>query len=226
MMLVRFLLLLILATAAGSAQLSREAVLAKMDESAAAFRSMSGKIRKVTHTAVINDDSAETGVIRLKRQGPRDIRLLVEISEPEPKSYALQGRKAEIYYPKIQTVQEYDLGKQSQLLDQFLLLGFGTPTRELLNAYTLRIAGEQNVAGQTTACIELIPKSKKVLEHLKKAELWVSLADGHTVQQRFDEPSGDYRLATYTDVKWNSNLTDSELALKLPKNVKRDYPQR
>jgi outer membrane lipoprotein-sorting protein len=205
---------------------AEQAVLDKMDESAAEFRSMSGKIRKVAHTAVINDDGVESGTIRLKRLGPRDIRLLVEIAEPDPKSYALQGRKAEIYYPKIQTVQEYDLGKQGQLLDQFLLLGFGTPTRELLKAYSLRVAGEETVAGQKTARVELIPKSPKVLQYLTKGELWISLTDGHTVQQKFYEPSGDYRLATYLEVKWNPALGDSEVALKLPNNVKREYPQR
>ena len=205
---------------------AEQSVLAKMDESAAAFSSMSGKIRKLTHTAVINDDSVESGTIRLKRQAKGDIRLLVDIGEPDPKSYALQGPKAEIYYPKIQTVQEYDLGKQSQLLDQFLLLGFGTPTGDLLRSYTLRVAGEETVAGQKTARVELIPKSAKVLQYLSKAELWISLADGHTIQQKFYEPSGDYRLATYSEVKWDSTLSDSDLALKLPKNVKREYPQR
>ena len=104
---------------------AEQAVLAKMDKSAAAFRSMSGKIRKVTHTAIIDENSVESGIIHLKRQGTRDMRLLVDISEPDPKSYALKERKAEIYYPKIQTVQEYDLGKQSELLDQFLLSASG-----------------------------------------------------------------------------------------------------
>lgn len=203
-------------------------VLAKMDAAAAGFRSMSGKIRKVTHTAVINDDAVESGTIWLKRLGKGDIRLLVEIAGPDPKSYALQGRKAkvEVYYPKIQTVQEYNLGKQGGLLDQFLLLGFGTPTRKLLEVYSLSVVGEETVAGQKTARVKLIPKSPKVLQYLTKAELWISLADGHTVQQKFYEPSGDYRLATYSEVKWNLNLADSEVALKLPKDVIREYPQR
>jgi len=205
---------------------AEKAVLAKMDESAAAFRSMSGKIRKVSHTAIIDYDSVESGTIRLKRQRKGDIRLLVDIGEPDPKSYALQGPKAWIYYPKIQTVQEYNLGKQSRLLDQFLLLGFGTPTRDLLRSYTLRVAGEETVAGQKTARVELIPTSAKVLQYLSKAELWISLADGHTIQQKFHEPSGDYRLATYSDVTWDAKLDDGELALKLPKNVQREYPQR
>ena len=46
------------------------------------------------------------------------------------------------------------------------------------------------------------------------------------MQQKFHEPSGDYRLATYSEVKWNQGFPDSALALKLPKNVKREFPQR
>jgi outer membrane lipoprotein-sorting protein len=209
-----------------AAPAEEQVVRAKMDAAAAGFRSMSGKIVKVTHTAVINDDGKESGTIWLKRLDPHDIRLLVEIAEPDPKSYALKEKKAEVYYPKIQTVQEYNLGKQGQLLDQFLLLGFGTPTRELLKVYSLSVVGEETVAGQKTARVQLIPKSPKVLQYLTKAELWISLSDGHTVQQKFYEPSGDYRQATYSEVKWNLELADSEVDLKLPKDVKREYPQR
>ncbi|MBI4874565.1 MAG: hypothetical protein HY822_08030 [Acidobacteria bacterium] len=212
--------------AATSAQVSRDAVLAKMDDSAASFRSLTGKIRKLTHTAVINDDSTESGTVCLKRQGKGELHLLVEIGGQDPKSYSLRGRKAEIFYPKIQTVQEYNLGQQGQLLDQFLLLGFGTPTREMLRSYTLRVQDEETVAGEKTVRVELVPKASKVRQHLSKAELWISLADGHTVQQKFYEPSGDYRLATYSEIKWNPSLPDSALALKLPANVKREFPQR
>jgi len=215
---------LMLALAAQTAPNNLAAVLETMDKAAASFRSMAGKLKRATHTAVINDTSEESGVIRMKRQG-KDVRVLVEVSEPDPKAYALRDRKAEIYYPKIQTVQEYDLGKHAQLLDQFLLLGFGTPTRELARSYNLRLVGRETVEGQAVARIELVPKSAKVREHLTKAELWIS-AEGHTVRQKFHEPSGDYRLVTYSDVRWNPNLPDEAVNLKLPENVKREYPQR
>ena len=34
-------------------------------------------------------------------------------------------------YPKLKTVQEIDLGKRTDLIDQFLLVGFGTSGQEL-----------------------------------------------------------------------------------------------
>ncbi len=201
-------------------------VLARMDEAARGFRGMSGRVTQITHTAVINDDSRESGTIRMKRQGLREVRLLVDVTEPDLKSYSLSDRKVEIYLPKIQTVQVWDLSRHAQLLDQFLLLGFGTPSQELGRNYSIRLAAEETIGGQPTARLELIPKSQKVCEYLNKAELWVAVAEGRTVQQKFHEPSGDYRLVSYSDIKWNPDLSDSSLQLKLPSGVKREYPQK
>ena len=215
---------LLLALAVQPAPKNLEDVLQLMDRAAASFHSMTGKLHKTTHTAVIHDTSEESGAIWMKRQG-KHVRVLVEVKEPDPKSYALRDRKAEIYLPKIQTVQEYDLGKHAQLLDQFLLLGFGTPTRELARSYTMRLVGQETLGHEKVFRIELIPKSGQVRQHLLKAELWVS-GEGYTVRQKFHEPSGDYRLVSYSDVRWNPNLTDESVSLKVPKNVKREFPQR
>jgi outer membrane lipoprotein-sorting protein len=200
--------------------------LARMDRAASAFKNMSANTRRVSHTAVINEDSIDSGAMWLKRSKPQEMRMLIELNEPDTKSVAFQGRKLEIYYPKIQTVQEYDVGKNRALLDQFLLLGFGTSGKELANAHGIKSLGPETVAGQKTTRLELIPKSKEVLQHLKKVELWISDASGYPVQQKFYQPAGDYMLVTYTNLKINIDLPDSALKLKLPKGVKREYPQK
>ena len=141
-------------------------------------------------------------------------------------SVALDGAKAELYYPKIKTVQEFDLGKYRGLVDQFMLLGFGNSSQELAGAYTIQVVGAQAMAGEAATQLELIPKSKQVLQHLTKVELWISDATGYPVQQRFLLPGGDYRTVTYTNVKINPNLSDSALKLQLPRGVKRETPQK
>jgi outer membrane lipoprotein-sorting protein len=214
------------AAPARAASGDREAALNRMDRSAAAFRSMSADIRRGSHTAVINEDTVDSGTMLLKRAKPRDMRMLVTLTHPDPKSVALQGKKLEIYYPKIKTVQEFDVGKNRNLLDQFFLVGFGTPRRELESAYTIKATGSETVAGQKTTRLELVPKSKEVLDHLKKFEMWISDEDGHPVQQKFYMAAGDYMLVTYTNYKANPDLPDSALKLQLPKGVKREYPQK
>jgi outer membrane lipoprotein-sorting protein len=197
-----------------------------MDRSATAFRSMSSEMKRISHTAVINEQTVDSGSILLKRSKPREMRMLVKLVEPDPKMVALGGKKLEVYYPKIQTVQEYDLGKHRAMLDQFFLVGFGTTGKELAASYTIKLLGFETIAGQKTAHLELIPKSKDVLQHLKKLELWVSDGSAHPVQQKFFLPANDYMLVTYTGMKLNPDVPDSALKLQLPRDVKREYPQK
>lgn len=214
------LLASVLATAA-----SLDQVMAAMDKSSTSFRDMSAKLTRVDHTAVINDTSQESGTVMMKRVSARDVRLRIEFTDPDPRSVVFEKATAQIYNPKIQTVQIYDLGKQRSLVDQFLLLGFGTSGSDLAKSYTLKAAGEETVAGQPATILELLPKTASVLEHLKRAELWITAA-GYPVQQKFHRPSGDYTLITYRDVQLNPGLAEAALRLSLPRGVKTLYPQK
>ncbi|HTT61163.1 MAG TPA: hypothetical protein VMG35_04950 [Bryobacteraceae bacterium] len=203
-----------------------DAVLDRIDRAGAAFRSMSAKLRRVSHTAVMpNDDNVDSGTVLLKRGRHNDLRMLIDLTEPDPRTVAFQDHTAEIYYPKIQTVDEYDVSKEKELLEQFFLLGFGTSRAGLEASYRLHLVGPDTIGGQKCDNLELTPKSKQVLQHLVKLEMCVA-DDGYPVQQKFYLPGGDYSLATYSDMKINPDLPDSALKLKLPKNVKREYPQR
>jgi outer membrane lipoprotein-sorting protein len=204
---------------------SLENALERMDRAAASFKALSADIKSVQHTAVINDDNTDIGRIMLKRS-KHDMRMLVELKQPDPKSIAVQGHKVEIFYPKRNAVEEYDIGQRRELLDQFMLVGFGTSGKELGSAYDIKVLGPDTVAGQATTHLELAPKSPEVLKNLKKLELWIPESEGYPIQQKFYLAGGDYKLVTYTDVKVNPPLTDADLKLKVPKDAKRVFPQK
>jgi len=204
---------------------SLENILARMDRAAASFKDMSADVHWLQHTAAINLDAVDIGTILLKRS-KHDIRMRVEFTAPDRKSLALQGHKLEIYYPNTNTVEEYDTGKYREMLDQFLLIGFGTSGKELAAAYAMKVLGSETVAGQAATHLELIPKSAEMLKNLKKLEMWIADTNLYPVQQKFYLLGGDYRLVTYTNVKVNIGLRDADLGLKLPKDVKRVTPQK
>jgi outer membrane lipoprotein-sorting protein len=201
-----------------------EQVLAIMDKAAPEFRDLSASLKRIDYVPVFKETEESLGFIRMKKAGSRDVRLLVEFKDPNPRTIAFEKGAAELYYPKMQTVQVYNLGKSSSLVDQFLLLGFGSTGVELKRSYSIRLLGEQQVSGEATTRIELVPLSAKVLELLKKAELWIGAA-GYPLQQKIYTSSTDYTF-TYSDVKLNTNLSDNTLKLQLPKGVKREYPQK
>lgn len=200
-------------------------VFARMDKAAPAFTGLEAQLKKTSYTKVLDDTSLESGAVRMRRDKPKSLQVLIDFVAPDARTVAFAGKKAEIYYPKMKVVHEYDLGKHRELVDQFLLVGFGVTGRDLESAYTVKLAGEETVSGEKTSHLELTPKSAAVRDKVARVDLWIGEA-GHPVQQKFTEPSGNYTLFTYTGMKLNPALSDDKLKLKLPKGVKRERPQK
>jgi outer membrane lipoprotein-sorting protein len=221
---MRFLQIALLVFPLAAFGVTADDVLSELDKAAPSFKSMTGGISQSNYTKVLDETTTETGQIALKKSGPRDLAALIDFTKPNPRTVAVRGRKAEIYYPKLKSVQEYDLGKRSDLMDQFLLVGFGTTGKELKANYEVKYLGEETVAGQKTHKLELTPTVTARREKLKKLELWLADDGAYPVQQKFIQQSGDYYLITYTDVKLNPQLGDEAFKLNLPKGVKREFP--
>lgn len=216
--------LALLLVAPGAAVEPLSAVETRMDQAAAQFKALEAKIKRVSYTAVIKDKTEESGKIYIKKVKQGDTRIKIDVMEPAPRSTVIGKKKYENFLPKIATVQEVDLGKYAKLVDQFMLLGFGSTSKELQAEYALKVTGEESINGVLTTRVELTPKSVGVQEHLKRVEMWFPLKEGYPIQQKFHKPSGDYEMSTYSAVQLNPNLTEADVALKLPKNVKREYP--
>jgi outer membrane lipoprotein-sorting protein len=221
---IPFLAVLLLVAPTPVPAATLEQVLATMDKTGPEFRDLSASLKRTVFTPVLRETEESQGLVWMKRAGPLDVRLLVEFKEPNPQTVAFEKARAEIYYPKMQTVQEWNLGKSRSLVDQFLLLGFGTTGGELKRSYSIRLLGEQQISGEPTARIELTPLAAAVLEQMRKAELWIAAA-GYPLQQKIYTSTTEYTF-TYSGVKINTDLPDSALKLQVPKGVKREYPQK
>jgi len=221
----RFALLLLLCAPAWCAD-PLDDILNKLDHAAQSFRGMTADLKQTAHTAVINEDNVESGTIRMKRARPGETRMLVEFREPDPKMVQLQGQTLDIYLPKIKTVQEYSLGKNSNLLEQFLLLGFGTTRKDLSAANEIRLGGAETLNGRSAVRLILTPKSKEVLQRVQKIELWLDPQTGFPLQHKIHQAGGDYQLFVFENVRMRPDLSDSDLHLKLPRDVKIEKPQQ
>jgi len=199
---------------------SLETVMKNMDQASSSFKGLTADIRKLAHTQVVNVDDVSEGMIAVKRFKPRDTRIRIDFKKPSQQMVAIGGGKVEIYYPKLNEVQEGDLGKIRSLVDQLMLLGFGGNSADLQDAYTVTLGGPDTVNGERTTRIVLIPKSKEILQSVKKCELWIS-DKGLTIQQKFDQGGGDFLLSTYNKINLSANIPESAVKLDVPKGSKR-----
>jgi outer membrane lipoprotein-sorting protein len=199
---------------------------ARMDKTAQQFKTVVADMKRDVHTAVINDDAIDMGTIRVKREKSRDTRMLIELTSPDAKSVSLDGAFVSVYLPKSKVVQVYEVGAKRGLVDEFLLLGFGASSAELKEKYDVTLIGTEKLGSDDTWHLQLIPKSKEALQHLKKAELWIGKTNGLPAQQRLVTSStGDFMLITYSNVKFNPPLPDGALKLSYPKGVTVEHPR-
>jgi outer membrane lipoprotein-sorting protein len=196
-------------------------VLARMNQQAAEFRQVTAKLKKTSYTAILNDTSVESGAIWMRRAG-RGIEMRGEVTGSDARSFGFRDTRGEIYYPNMNTVQIYDLGKAKSLVDQFMLLGFGSSGRDIERNYTVKLAGVETIGGRKTDRLELVPKSAEARQQVTRVDLWIPEDAGYPVQQKFYQPGGNYYLVVYSDIKVNPGLPDSDFRLKVPANAKKD----
>ena len=195
-----------------------DVVLARLDQSAINFKGLTADIRKMSHTDVVNVDDIDSGTIVVKRVKAHDTRIRIELTDPQ-QIVTIGGGKVQVFKPKTNEAEEVELGKNRGVVDQFMLLGFGSNSGEIRNAYTVTLGGADSINGEKTTRIILVPKDPEILARVKKCELWIS-DKGWTVQQKFHTGGGDYVLSTYSGMKLNPIIADKDLKLELPKGVK------
>ena len=219
-------LFVLLLAGAAPAQSSLEDVLARLDAAAADFQTITADLAYTKVTVVVNDRSTEKGVFYFKRpRGSRDFKTYIHFRDPSEKIILFRDNKGWIYRPAISQVEEYDIGKNKEALEQFLLLGFGTSGRDLQRVYNITLAGDALISGSHAVKLELLPKSPSAARHIKKVELWLSKDTWQPVQQTFTEPSGDYLIAQYSSPRLNVPIPDSQFKLKTTGKVKTIRPQ-
>ncbi len=204
---------------------SLQQVLARMDKAAKDFKSMTAQVNYITHTDVLGEDDRELGTVTMRKVQPGEIQGKVEFTAPDRKIVTIEKRRVQEYFPKINTLQVFDLNKHGEQFDKFFMIGFGTSGTELAKDYGVTVLGTENMNGQSVIHLQLIPKVAEARKYVQKLELWIPTeGDPYPLQEKIFEPSGDYRLATFSDEKINPPLQPNALELKPPPGVKIEHP--
>lgn len=194
-------------------------VLSHMDKSSKHLKTLSANLEYTKVTVIVNDHSTDSGKIYFRNDRSPD--FLIDFREPAKKVILFKNDKAELYNPMINQITEYNLSKHASLIQEFLLLGFGTDSKEMERVYKVRYLKEEQLGGDTTAVLELTPRAESLAAQLSKVQLWVSEESWLPVQQKFFQPDGDYAIARYSSVEVNRYLPSSTFKIRAPKNVRR-----
>jgi outer membrane lipoprotein-sorting protein len=202
-------------------KLTIEYVLNMMDHSAEDFKSLTAAIEHIKYTAVVKDTSTETGEIFVRK----DQKVRIDFQSPDPRTIIRNGDNLYIYTPKINRVEEYNIGKNRAVADQYLALGFGGRADDLRKNFTISLVGEEDLDGHKAVLIELLPHAEEMKKQVSKIQMWVDESSWMPVQQKFFEAgSDDYVISRYTKVMKNLKLGDGKFKPDWPKGTKAEKP--
>jgi len=210
-------------TAQESPRWTTESVLQMMDKSASDFRSLTADIEHIKYTEVVKDTSTEIGQIFVRR----DQKMRIEFTKPDPRVILRSGDSLFVFTPKINRVEEYNLGKNRALVDQYVLLGFGTKSQNMEKSYDIALSGEEEIDQYKAFVLTLTPKSEDVRKQITKIQIWLDSSSWLPIQQKFFEAgSGDYFLFKYSNMMKNLKISDSRFKPDWPKNATRVKPHQ
>ena len=206
-----------------------EKILSRMDATAAEFRTTEADFLWDQYTKVVDEHDTQKGTVYFRRAG-KDIEMLADIRQhngvAEQKYVLFSNGKVQVYQPTIEQVTEYNAGKNRAEFESFLVLGFGGRGHDLLKSFDVHYAGTANIDGLETVKLELVPKAERVRNLFNRILLWIDPARGISVQQQFfDDRSGDYRLAKYSNIRINAKIPDSVFRLETTRKTKVVSPQ-
>lgn len=186
-------------------------VLNLMDKTAANFRTVETDFSWDQYQMVVDEHDIQDGTMYFRRNG-QNVEMAATINKvngrPEEKKILFANGVVQVYQPKIDQVTKYNAGKNKADFESFLVLGFGGRGHDLTKSFDVKYAGTEDVNGIKTYKLELTPKSERAKGMFQTIILWIDQQRGVSVQQKFIESSGDYRLASYKNIKINEKLPD------------------
>ena len=201
-----------------------KSLLAEMDKAATSFKSAQADFEWDQYQKVVDEHDVQKGQIYFRKvKGGMD--AAVKITSPEPKQVLFKDGKLSLYQPKIDQVTEYKAGQNRGEVESFMSLGFGASGTDLAKNFEIHLQGWDTVDGVRTARLDLTPKQEKVKSSLSHVLLWMDPKRNVSIKQQFFEPSGDYRLTHYTNIKVNGKISDDVFRLKTTSRTKVVQPQ-
>jgi outer membrane lipoprotein-sorting protein len=189
-----------------------------MDAAASTFQSTQADFVWDQYQRVVDEHDMQKGTVYYRRSG-KEIEMMAEIKEPDPKSVLYKDGKLQVYQPKLEQVMVYPAGGNHNEIESYLVLGFGGSGQDLQKSFEVSYQGEETIDGIATAKLQLIPKSEKARNYFPKILLWIDLSRGISVQQQLMQGQSDYRLAKYSAIRVNAKIGNDVFQRKTTKKT-------
>jgi outer membrane lipoprotein-sorting protein len=190
--------------------------LSQMDAAAAQFKSAQADFSWDQYTAVVQEHDIKLGTIYFLRRGTTT--MAANITKPAAQQITFDGNNVVIYTPATNEELIYSVAKNKEQAESFLTLGFGGSSADLKSNWDVDCVGTETIAGTPTVKLALVAKQASVRNMFSKVTLWVDPTRDISLKQILEQPSGDQRINTFTNIKYNVPVSPSVFKIKTAPN--------
>jgi outer membrane lipoprotein-sorting protein len=204
-------------------------VLKQLDTASAKFQRATADFQWDYYEKIVHDTTTQKGSIYFERnKGATDMGAIVVDPNAGPKAKPIK-----VIQYDAGIVQMLDTGvdqltvihqtNNQAAIESFLTLGFGGSGTDLARAWNITDMGPETLTdnGQTVKVekLDLVGKDADARKNFTHITVWVDPTRAVSLKQIFYTTSGDYRTATYSDIKVNGNVHKDQFAIKKDKNT-------
>lgn len=196
-------------------------VLSQMDAASAKFQSAEADLVADQYTAVVQSHDIQKGTIAFRRAGASTqmiMHIKTDNDQPAIKDVLYKGNELDLYEP---VVKQETILSASADYQRYLSLGFGGSGKQLAADWNIAYQGTETIDGVETAKLDLTPKTgpSNQFTHIT---MWIDPKRGVSLKQQIFQDGGDYRTATYSNIKLNS-APESAFNLQIAPGTQKIY---
>jgi outer membrane lipoprotein-sorting protein len=187
--------------------------LSGMDSVAKDFRTFTAKFSQKKYTAVLKEfDTPEIGEFYYSRTKNGSVLMRHEVMSPGKRITTVKGDTGIVYRPDLKEAQMATRDKMQNYVEYFAL-GIGQYSSKLREKFKISYAGSELINKAPCSILVMVPKDPKV--GLDSITVWLRESNWTPAQYKFQEPSRDYLLITFSDEKVNPKIPNSKFEQKL-----------
>lgn len=209
-----------LAAQTTSPQLS--ALLAKMDTASKSFKSAQAEFQWDYYEKIVHDTTTQTGSIYFQREGG-NTEMGAVIMDPAKskviKAIHFKGAELQMFDPGVDQITVLNESSNQAAIESFLTLGFGAGGSDLAKAWNITDMGPEAINGVTTEKLDLVNKDPETRKNVLHVTIWIDAARAVALKQIAYQSGGNYRTATYRNIKLNGSIDKSKFAFKTDKKT-------
>ncbi len=194
-------------------------VLSQMEAIGKTFKTFQASFTQKKYTAVLKEfDTPESGIFLYARAKDGSALLRQEVTKPGVRILTIRGGEAIVYQPSLNQAQIVSLGKNKDKAE-YLALGLGQSPAKLRETFDIHYQGVENAGGAPCSVLVLKPRNSAAAAYFSSITLWIKKSNGIPIQQKLQEPNGDYLLVLFSDEKLNAVIPPARFEQKLPAGV-------